>query len=536
MAFLRHETKKSGTYLRIVQSYRDDCGKNKHKTLYNLGKLEDYNPDALKKIGQTLFELAGGTITELEKKQLHEISRIYYGFPLVVNKLLSFYGLDVFLTGVSRNKNLKFSLYQSVTLLISERLHDPVSKFSSYINQKDYIGLEKLELQHLYRTLDHLHEKEEQVKSLIYNKGRNLFNQKLDVVFYDVTTFYFNSDIEDGFRQKGFGKDGGIGDTIICFGLLIDQNKQPVGYEVYRGKKYEGHTFSDAIDRLKKKYQIEKIICVADTGMMNKDNVKEIEASDYEFIFGERIKSISEKRHDEILDITKYKIIEIENTDGNEKIPLKYYLTDYNGKKLILTYSSNRASKDKHERDEKIKRAEEFLKNPSGLEKKSKNYFLKKLSKENYIIDEEKIKKSARFDGFFGIATNNKDLSVAQILDAYKQLYKIEQSFRTFKSFLETRPMFHWTESRILGHLNLCYISFTLLNHLQLQLQKQNTPQSENNIRKNLINMQMSLISQNNHEYYLRSKTSEGTKQIMRVLSIKELPDLIPKEKISQYL
>jgi transposase len=127
----------------------------------------------------------------------------------------------------------------------------------------------------------------------------------------------------------------------------------------------------------------------------------------------------------------------------------------------------------------KIKRAEEFLKNPSGLEKKSKNYFLKKLSKENYILDEEKIKQSARFDGFFGIATNNKDLSVTQILDAYKQLYKIEQSFRTFKSFLETRLMFHWTENRILGHLNLCYFCFTLLNHLQLQLQKQNTPQSK---------------------------------------------------------
>ncbi len=85
------------------------------------------------------------------------------------------------------------------------------------------------------------------------------------------------------------------------------------------------------------------------------------------------------------------------------------------------------------------------------------------------------------------VATNNKELSMEQLLDGYKQLYKIEQSFRSFKSFLETRPMFHWTEQRILGHLSLCYISFTLLNYLQLQLKKQTTALSENQIRKALI-------------------------------------------------
>jgi len=535
MAFLRHEKKSSGTYLRIVKSYREE-GKNKHQTLYNLGKVEDYNPEALKKIGQTLFELAGGTATELEKKQLHELERLYYGFPLIIKKLLSVYGLDIFLNGISRNKNLTFSMLESVILLISERLHDPVSKLSSFKNQKDYIGLQPLDLQHIYRTLDHLHENQEKIKTLIYNKGRNLFNQKLDVVFYDVTTFYFDSAIEDGFRQKGFGKDGKIGNTIICFGLLIDQNKQPVGYEVYRGKKYEGHTFTDAIRRLKDKYQIEKVICVADTGMMNSDNVKDVQDSDYEFIFGERLKNISTEKQNEILDITKYQLLELEDQNSNEKIHINYFVTEYKGKRLISTYSSKRAAKDKHERDEKIAKAMEFIKNPSALEKKSKVHFLKKLSKENYVLDEEKIRRSERFDGFFCIATNNIDLTVAQILDTYKQLYKIEQSFRTFKSFLETRPMYHWTETRILGHLNLCYICFTMLNYLQLQLKKQNTPQSENQIRKNLINMQMSLISQNDHEYYLRSKTTEGSKQIMKILSIRELPDLIPKEKISQYM
>ena len=303
MAFLKQDKKDSGIYLRIVQSYRSDDGKSKHRTLYNLGKVEDYSPDVLQKIGQTLFELGGGIIEELESKQVHEICRYYYGFPIIIKKLLSIYNLDTYLDRITKNKDLGFDLFESVTLLICERLHDPVSKLSNYKNQNDYFGIKHIDLHQIYRTLGYLNTNQEFIKQIIYQKGRNLFNQKLDLVFYDVTTFYFDSDKEDGFREKGFGKDGKIGNTIVTFGLLIDENKQPVGYEVYHGKQYEGHTFSDAITRLKSKYDIDKIICVADTGMMNADNVLEVQDADYEYIFGERLKNISENKQDEILNI-----------------------------------------------------------------------------------------------------------------------------------------------------------------------------------------------------------------------------------------
>ena len=536
MAFLRKDKKANGTYLRIVQSYRSEDGKSKHRTLYNLGKVEDYSSDALKKIGQSLYELGGGSIEELQSKQLREICRYYYGFPLIVKKLLTIYALDTFLNRITIKKDLGFSLVESVTLLICERLHDPVSKLSNFINQTDYFGIEHIGLHQIYRTLDHLHDSEENIKQLIYHKGRNLFNQQLDLVFYDVTTFYFDSDKEDGFREKGFGKDGKIGNTIVTFGLLIDQNKQPVGYEVYHGKQYEGHTFTDALDRLKQKYQLGKIICVADTGMMNADNLLEVQDADYEYIFGERLKNLSHKIQDKILDISNYQALKVADITSNEEITIKYYVSTYKEKKLISTYSAKRAAKDKAEREEKIRKAEVFLANPQSLGKKAKTYYLKKESKDNYSLDLKKIKRSERFDGFSTIATNNQELSVEQILEAYKQLYKIEQSFRSFKTFLETRPMFHWTKNRILGHLALCYISFTVLNYLQLQLKKQNTPQSENAIRKNLTKMQMSLISQNEQRYYLRSKTEPGAKQIMKVLSMRELPDLIPQQSINQHI
>ena len=536
MPFLRKENKKSGTYLRIIQSYRDTDGKSRHRTLYNLGKAEDYSPEALKRIGEVLYELGGGLPEELEHKTLHEVCRYYYGFPVIVRKLLNEYALDVYFDRLSRNKNLGFNLTDSISLLISERLHDPVSKRSNYNNQGDYLGFPKIELHQIYRTLDYLHDSQESLKMMIYKKGRNLFNQKLDVVFYDVTTFYFDSDKEDGFREKGFGKDGKIGKTIVVFGMLIDQNKQPVGYEVYHGKQYEGHTFTDALDRLKEKYQIDKVICVADSGMMNAGNILEVAKADYEYIVGERLKSIAHKKQDEILDLSKYQTTKVIDQDNGDEIKIQYYISQYKKKKLITTYSEKRARRDKAQREEKIEKGRELLNTPERLEKKANSYFLKKERKNVYVLDEEKIKNSERFDGFLCVATNNINLSVIEILGAYKQLYKIEHSFRSFKTFLETRPMFHWTPKRILGHLALCYISFTLLNYLQLKLLKLGTPQSENQIRKNLIKMQMSLISQNNNEYYLRSKTEEGTKQIMRGLHIREIPDLIPRAMINQYL
>lgn len=127
-------------------------------------------------------------------------------------------------------------------------------------------------------------------------------------------------------------------------------------------------------------------------------------------------------------------------------------------------------------------------------------------------------------------------MSETDILDAYKQLYKIEHTFRTFKSYLETRPMFHWTEKRIEGHLCLCYISFTLLNYLQQQLQKRLAPMSENKIRNTLSQLQLSLINLDGKEYYLRSNTGEGGKMIFKALKIKELPNLIPKHELTNYI
>jgi transposase len=225
--------------------------------------------------------------------------------------------------------------------MIVERMNDPASKLSNYNHQNEYIGLDKIELHNLYRSLDYLHENRNKIQELIYSKRMNLFNQSLDVVFYDVTTFYFESEHEDGFRQKGFSKDGKIGNTVIVFGMLIDKDKNPIGYRIYKGGQYEGHTFRDAVRKLKEEYLLDRVITVADRGMMSRENINFINSEEigYEFIIGERLKNLSHQLQDRILDRSKYSKIKIKDEDSSDDIEIEYYTIEQDSKRIITTYS-----------------------------------------------------------------------------------------------------------------------------------------------------------------------------------------------------
>jgi hypothetical protein len=164
---------------------------------------------------------------------------------------------------LGREHRLSFSLLQNLLLMLCDRFNDPLNKPGSFNLQNEYIGLgQPAELHHIYRTLDYLADSNDIILAHIYNKNRNLFNYELDVVFYDVTTFYFDSEVENegSLRQLGFGKDGKMSKTQILFSLLIDKNKILMGFQIFNGDMYGGHTFEKAIAKLKAKYNIKRII------------------------------------------------------------------------------------------------------------------------------------------------------------------------------------------------------------------------------------------------------------------------------------
>ena len=551
MAYLRRENKKGQTYLSICESYRDKTGKVNRRTLNNLGNINKYTPEALERIGNQLIELVKPTLPEATIK---ELSRHNYGYPYIICRLLNIYGLDVLMRRFTRNHKLGFDLLQPLLLMLCDRFNDPASKLGSYNLQNDYIGIGKdIPLQHLYRSLDYLALHNELIQTHIYNKHTNLFNYELDVVFYDVTTFYFDSDVvqEGALRQKGFGKDGKIGKTQVLFSLLIDKNKVPIGFEIYKGSHYEGHTFKDAVKKLKSKYNIKRIIVVADSGMLNNDNIDIFgagkEADGYEYIVGDRIKTLPEAVVTYLTDIKNYTTVKIEQSketsgqkqstdkdeDNDEALFLKYCTYNYKERTLICTWSAKRAKKDKAEREEKIKKAEQLIQKPSLLEKKSKRYFIKSTEEKKYELDQQKIEWQAKFDGFKAIATNAKGINAVTVLEKYKDLYKVEHSFRTFKSYLEARPMFHWTDTRIEGHLVLCYIAFCIQSYLQTQLGE---CCSEQVIRRALSKMELSKLQKENEICWLRSAMTPEGERIIKSLNLKQLPDVVSAAILTNYI
>jgi transposase len=538
MPFLRVEKKSSGTYLRILESYRDSGGKSTHRILYSLGKVEDYTPEQLRRIGIKLYELSGGEIKVLLQGEVEELARYNYGYVQVFGKAMEHYGLVTIINRIQRSSKIQFDLYNTTLLMLLERLHDPCSKRSNWFNQKEYLGIEPTQLHYLYRTLDKLADNNSLIQRQIFQTGRDLFNQQLDVVFYDVTTLYFDSEIEvEGtLRQKGFSKDGKIGNTQILFCMLIDKNKCPIGYRIFKGDTFEGHTFEKALEDLKQEYQIDKIVIVADRGMLSKNNIQLVHERGFEFIIGERIKSLPKPVQKTLLDKSNYKHEWVYTDNDDDQIVIQYTTLSYDGKTIIATYSHKRAKKDKADREQKLQTARILLKQPSLIRKKASRYYLTSTGNETYELNENKAKADEAYDGILAIATNASSLPHTVILEHYKQLYKIEHTFRTFKSHLEMRPMFHWTDKRIEGHICLCYIAYTLLNYVQQKLIVANNPISEKNLRTILDHMQVSLLQHNKEHIYLRSKPWDGQAVLQQKLALKLLPPLLPVLQLKNYL
>jgi len=533
MAFLRSEKKKSGTYLRIVQSYRED-GKPRHKTLYSLGKLEDYTADSLERIAKKLIELAGRDITALIGDELHEQGRYNYGYALAVQKLWRIFDLSVLARRLKARSRIKFDWESALQLMISERMNEPCSKRQTSFNQSEYIGFSSrpIPLHQLYRTLDLLSAEEDLVKKHLFTQQRSLFSQILDVVFYDVTTLYFDSheEVEGALRQKGYSKDGKAHKTQIVLGLLVDKSRNPISYQIYQGNTYEGGTMVDALKKMKAQFTIDRVIVVADSAMIDRANRTFMVDNEIDYIIGDSIKTLGNKITDKLLDTKHHKSI-----SSNPENKFTYRELNYKGRRVICTYSEKRARKDAHQRQVLIDKANKWLETPSKykqVKKRGAGRFIATSEQgEPTGLDMDRINKDAKYDGFKAIATTT-ELSVEQVLTKYSDLFEVEHTFRALKSQLEIRPVFHWTDSRIKGHVCMCFIAYTFINHL-----RNLTKLQYRDIVKALDLMQLSevLDSKDGKRFYIRSKISDSQQQIIDKLGLVVPNDSVSQNAVNQY-
>jgi transposase len=301
----------------------------------------------------------------------------------------------------------------------------------------------------------------EQVQQISYDHTLQILPHGISVVFYDVTTIYFETDYEDDFRKTGFSKEGKHQNPQIVLGLLVSEGGYPLAYEIFQGKQYEGHTMLPVINEFKAKYKLEQIVIVADSGLLSTSNIDELVAQKYAFILGARIKTETAQ--------IKKKILSLSLKDGQSAILKKGDL------KLIITYSNQRAKKDQYNREKGLRRLEKSLKTgkltKSNINNKGYNKFLEMDGEVQVKINRQKIAEDAKWDGLKGYLTNS-TLSKERILANYKQLWQIEKAFRIAKTDLKIRPVFHYKQRRIEAHICLNFVAYKVYKELERQLKE----------------------------------------------------------------
>jgi transposase len=379
-----------------------------------------------------------------------------------------------------------------------------------------------------------LSEGKEYIESELFKQRKSLFNQSVDVVFYDVTTFYFESVKADGFKEFGFSKDSKFKEVQVVLGLLVDGNGVPIGYELFPGNTFEGKTLERSLLKLKERFKIKEVIIVSDRAMGNKENLFSILENGYDYIIGMKARSQKEAIKEEILDLPGYKFdkslgLSYKVIEGYER-----WVQTSEGRKilkenLLCTWSEKRAEKDQKDRMRLIEKARKMISNKGPIiDKRGAKKYIKterRLSSARGL-DMEKIKEDSGWDGFYVIETNKKNLTHEQILAAYHNLWKIEESFRIMKTTMEARPIFHWTEKRIKGHFVLCFLSFLLQRKLELRLKDNGIEESAEKIKEAINSLELSLIEVDHEQYYLKGKSKPLGKKILNEMRIKHIKNL----------
>jgi transposase len=341
--------------------------------------------------------------------------------------------------------------------LVIARLAFPLSKLKTIDYLYRYQGT-SLDIDAVYRFLDKLNDKlKPQVEKIAFNHTLKVLDNKISVVFYDMTTLYFEASDEDDLRRTGFSKDGKHQCPQIYIGLLVGLGGYAIGYDIYEGNIYEGHTLIPFIEKISLKFKLDKPIIVADAGLLSNDNIKALEARKYEYVLGARIKNEPEK--------LKNQILETQFFDGTTKSLKKSENT-----RLIANYSAARAAKDAYNRKRGLSRLEKQVKlgrlTKSSINNKGYNKYLKLNGEVSIEIDYEKYNNDRVWDGLKGYVTNTK-LTDEEVMENYKNLWHIEKAFRMSKTDLRIRPIYHRLRKRIEAHVCISFTAYCILKELE---------------------------------------------------------------------
>lgn len=487
--FIKETTNSAGqTYYHLVESYWDN-GKSRQRTLMSLGRAgEDRMGEVISAIGKHKDVL---TVLDLAKN-ISVADTFILGPLLVLERMFEQSGIDRILTAIAeKHPKLEFNFKKLVFTMVAARFVRPGSKLKIFEHWQKRFYPEMLvgdiELHQLYRALTILADHKEEIETDLFWQGRDLLSEEVDVVLYDLTTLRFESTLAEGLRQFGYSKERRSDCTQVVLGLLVRPDGVPIGFEVYPGNTFEGATVTDIVRKIRDKFKVRRFIFVGDRGLFSRKNLEAMRGANTndngEFIVGMKL-GVFKDRHEEFYDLSRYKRISDE---------LAFYETEHEGDRCIITWSRARAERDAKAREDilnKIRKklakkkitAKEFVTNTTY-----KRYVTGLNDGKSFALNDKAILEDAKKDGFFGVLTNIIDMPAVDIVTNYKSLWIIEDAFGEIKGNLRARPVFHWSDHNIIGHLTVCFLAYLCEALMTKALREKNLMLESRAIKEELI-------------------------------------------------
>ncbi len=566
-------------YVSIRESYWDPVKrKYSSRTVENFGRLDELiksskNENILEKLQAQVASIREKDAKEKEKKLAARInealkekgdSTLYADNRTVIlgscvyRQIWKKLNLQRKLRDIQNATDIAFDLPGAIFYMTMARSLMPDSKLAQWTKRNQFLfNAENLKLQHLYRALDCLDKNKDVLTTYLNHQIKTLYDRKVSVVLYDVTTYYFESQNADDLRNFGYSKDCKFNQVQVVMGLLIDDKGIPIDYELYSGNTSEFGTMVPLLKKLKARYKIDKVIVTADRGLNSSENLSKIKELGMDYVIAFRLRSANKEIQEQVLDkngwtevttesIAKLGIQRYKITEETRKIPVLDKKTGEvkSGKltsNLLINYSAKRARKDAADRQRLIDKAQRYTENPalfkSDLKRGGKSYLKVDADKLAIGLDQERIKKAEAFDGYYGIVYSDSKMEAAEVMSIYHSLWQIEESFRISKSLLEARPCFHWKERRIRGHFLVCFMALVMHRLLEKELEMAGLHLSAERIVESLseAKLQEQILGEK-ETYYCKSNTEGDFEAIAEAVGLGKLPSRATAAQVKRAL
>ena len=503
------------TYLVIAQKYRNPkTNVSTDRTIKSLGYLDELEKEYddpiahFKEVARKMTEEENAkkkmTLTFNMDEQLEQgtQNRKNFGYAAIL-KIYHELGLHRFLNNRARNEDFKFNTNSIMMLLVISRLLSPGSKKKAFEEKGSYFERFNFSLADVYRALSHYAKIAKELQRFLHEQIKEKYGRDTKTIYYDVTNFYFEIDEADELRKFGLGKEKRP-NPIVQMGLAMDADGIPLHYELFPGNKLDKETFRSIIGEVRKNYDTGRIVVVADMGIITGDNIYYLTGGKNRngYVFSFSVRGGTDAFKEYVLDPEGYVGTDGKPTGEDAEFKIKsrriardIKVTMANGKKAkktvyekqVVFWAKKYADKAKAERKEVVKKALDLVADPKrynkaityGAAKYVKNLEFDKEtgeileSEQRPYFDADKLAQDELYDGYYAIVTSELHMSDGEIIDTYRGLWEIEETFRVTKGTLETRPVYVSREDRINAHFLTCFIALVIIRLLQKKTDRQ---------------------------------------------------------------